>query len=129
MLVFDASTLLSRTIKIGHSTQTIIKSIAQTITIPTMTVAEVKSGLAEDSLELVDIRTDQERDAINIGGVHFEADEFDDHIAYLTNERVKVLYCSSGKRSAEAVKLIKQMWPHANVFSLDGGLKAWFENV
>jgi len=129
VLVFDAANLQSRTIKIGHCTQTYITSLNESTTIPAMSVAEVKAGLAEDTLELVDIRTDQERDAINIGGVHFEADEIDDQADYLTNERVKVLYCLSGKRSAETVKLIKQKWPDAKVFSLDGGLKAWFEIV
>jgi molybdopterin/thiamine biosynthesis adenylyltransferase/rhodanese-related sulfurtransferase len=129
VLVFDAATLQSRAIKIGHSTQTSITSVAETIIVPAMSPEEVKAGLAEDTLELVDIRTDQERDAINIGGVHFEADEIDDYIEYLTSDRVKVLYCSSGKRSAEAVKLIKQKWPDAKVFSLEGGLKAWFEKV
>jgi len=129
VLVFDAATLQSRAIKIGYSTQTNITGLTETITIPVMSVQEVKAGLAEDTLELVDIRTDQERDAINIGGVHFEADEVDEHAGYLTNARVKVLYCSSGKRSAEAVKLIKQKWPNAKVFSLEGGLKAWFESV
>lgn len=129
ILVFDAATLQSRAIKIGYHTQTRITSLIETITIPLMTVEEVKAGLAEDILELVDIRTDQEREAINIGGVHFEADEMDSHADYLTSARVKVLYCSSGKRSAEAVKLIKQKWPDAKVFSLEGGLKAWFEKV
>ena len=127
VLVFDALSLQSRVIKIGHSTQTNIKSIITTQHVPTLSVAEVKAGLAEDTLELVDIRTDQERDAINIGGVHFEADEVDDHADYLTNNRTKVLYCSSGKRSAETVKVIKQKWPDAKVFSMEGGLKAWFE--
>lgn len=129
VLVFDAATLQSRTIKIGHSTQTNITGFKETTIIPTMTVEEVKAGLAGDTLELVDIRTDQERDAINIGGVHFEADEMDEHADYLTNARVKVLYCSSGKRSAEAVKLIKQKFPDAKVFSLEGGLKTWFEKA
>lgn len=129
VLVFDAFSLLSRAIKIGHSTQSNITGIAETMLTPVMSVEEVKAGLAEDTLELVDIRTDQERDAINIGGVHFEADEIDGQADYLTNERVKVLYCSSGKRSAETVKAIKQKWPDAKVFSLDGGLKAWFERV
>jgi len=129
VLVFDAATLQSRAIKIGHSTQTNITSLAETSAVPLMTVAEVKAGLAEDTLDLVDIRTDQERDAINIGGVHFEADEIDEHAEYLNNSRVKVLYCSSGKRSAEAAKAIKQKWPDANIFSMDGGLKAWFESL
>lgn len=129
VLIFDAATLQSRAIKIGHNTQTNITSLTETVLVPAMSVEEVKAGLAEDTLELVDIRTDQERDVINIGGVHFEADEIDEYVNYLTNERVKVLYCSSGKRSAEAVKLIRQKWPESKVFSLEGGLKAWFESV
>jgi adenylyltransferase/sulfurtransferase len=94
-----------------------------------LSVSDVKKGLAKDKLELVDIRTDQERDVIDIGGVHFEADEIDENMDYLNTEKIKVLYCSSGKRSAEAVKIIKQKSPNAPVFSLRGGLKAWFENI
>jgi molybdopterin/thiamine biosynthesis adenylyltransferase/rhodanese-related sulfurtransferase len=129
VLVFDAATLQSRVIKIGHNTQTNITHITKTMFIPLMSVDEVKAGLAEDTLELVDIRTDQERDAINIGGVHFEADEVDEHVDYLINGRIKVLYCSSGKRSAETVKAIKQKWPEVKVYSLEGGLKAWFDGM
>ncbi|WP_217452282.1 rhodanese-like domain-containing protein [Mucilaginibacter humi] len=47
---------------------------------------------------------------------------------YLTNEKVKVLYCSIGKRSAEAVKQIKQKAPTAKVYSLEGGLQARFSS-
>lgn len=128
VLVFDALTLQSRIIKIGKVTKTNITGLVETVDVPTLSVAEVKQGLADNTLELVDIRTDQERDEINIGGVHFEADEIDENIAYLTDGKAKVLYCSSGKRSGEAVKLIRQKFPQAPVFSLEGGLKAWFEN-
>lgn len=127
VLVFDALSMQSRVIKIGTTFQVKITSLQATHFTPSMQVSEVKAGLANNSLELVDIRTDQERDAIDIGGLHFEADEFEDHADYLTNNRIKVLYCSSGKRSAEAVKAIKQKWPDAQVFSMEGGLKAWFD--
>jgi Dinucleotide-utilizing enzymes involved in molybdopterin and thiamine biosynthesis family 2 len=127
MMIFDALTMQSRVIKIGKTTNTDIQSLTQSIETPTLTVAEVKRGLADNTLELVDIRTDQERDEVNIGGVHFEVDEIDENMDYLTDARVKVLYCSSGKRSGEAVKYIKQQSPDANVYSLAGGLKAWFE--
>ncbi len=127
VLVFDALSLQSRVIKIGAATQTQIKTIQPTQFAASMSVAEVMAGLSGDSLELVDIRTDQERDAINIGGLHFEADEFEEHADYFTNNRLKVLYCSSGKRSTEAVKAIKQKWPEAKVVSMEGGLKAWFD--
>jgi molybdopterin/thiamine biosynthesis adenylyltransferase/rhodanese-related sulfurtransferase len=129
ILVFDALTLQSRIIKIGRSTKTNITKLVTTVEIPTLTVSEVKKGLADNTLELVDIRTDQERDEVDIGGIHFEADEIDENLDYLNNEKVKVLYCSSGKRSGEAVKLIKQKLPNAKIFSLEGGLKAWFEDV
>jgi adenylyltransferase/sulfurtransferase len=127
VLVFDALTLQSRIIKIGQTTKAHISGLVETADVPTLSVMEVRKGLAEGVLELVDIRTDQERDEIDIGGTHFEADEIDENIGYLLNGTTKVLYCSSGKRSGEAVKSIKQKWSQAKVFSLDGGLKAWFE--
>ncbi|HWZ35921.1 MAG TPA: HesA/MoeB/ThiF family protein [Mucilaginibacter sp.] len=127
VMIFDALSMQSRLIKIGNTTNTHIQSLQQSIEIPTLTVAEVKQGLADHTLELVDIRTDREHDEINIGGVHFEMDELDENMDYLTGTRSKVLYCSSGKRSGEAVKYIKQKSPDAKVYSLAGGLKAWFE--
>ena len=128
VMVFDALTLQSRIIKIGKTTKTNITGVANTGDAPTLSVKEVKQGLADNALDLVDIRTDQERDEINIGGIHFEVDEIDDNMDYLLNDKVKVLYCSSGKRSGEAVKLIKQKEPNAKVYSLEGGLQAWFEH-
>lgn len=125
VLIFDAQTMQSRVIKIGAVTKTNITALVPTADIPTMTVAEVKEGLKNKTLELLDIRTDQERDVIDIGGEHIEADELEDNWDYLNNGTSKVLYCSSGKRSGEAVKMIKQKYPNAKVFSLEGGLGAW----
>jgi molybdopterin/thiamine biosynthesis adenylyltransferase/rhodanese-related sulfurtransferase len=126
VMVFDALSLQSRVIKIGKTTKTNITQITKTIEVLTLSVADVKKGLADHTLELVDIRTDQERDEIDIGGTHFEADEINENMDYLTNPIVKVLYCSTGKRSGEAVKQIKQKAPNAKVYSLEGGLQAWF---
>ncbi len=128
VMVFDALSLQSRIIKIGRVTKTNITRLVETVDVPTLSVSEVKKGLANDTLELVDIRTDQERDIIDIGGVHIEADELDEYKDYLNNNKVKVLYCSSGKRSGEAVKAIRKKWSNAKVFSLEGGLQVWFED-
>jgi molybdopterin/thiamine biosynthesis adenylyltransferase/rhodanese-related sulfurtransferase len=128
VLIFDALTMQNHIIKLGNITKTNITALVQTVAIPTMSVNEIKNGLANNTLELVDIRTDQERDNIDIGGVHIEADELEDNLDYLNSGKTKVLYCSSGKRSGEAVKVIKQLLPNAQLFSLNGGLKAWFED-
>lgn len=127
VLIFDAQTLRSHIVKIGQVTKTNIIKLINSVDVPVITVTDVKKGLADGSLELVDIRTDQERDVIDIGGEHFEADELEDNLTYLDNGITKVLYCSSGKRSGEAVKVIQPKLTQTKVFSMDGGLKAWFE--
>lgn len=128
VLIFDAQTLQSRQIKIGAVTKANITSLAPTLEVPALTVSEVKSGLQDGKLALIDIRTDQERDVIDIGGIHIEADELQDNLDELDNGITKVLYCSSGKRSGEAVKAILPKLKSTQMFSLAGGLKAWFED-
>jgi len=127
VLVFDAQTLQSRIIKIGDSTGTNITRLTETIAIPVISVAAVKKGLENHSLELVDIRTEAERQDFNIGGEHVPLDRLNSYIEKLDKNIRTVLYCASGKRSGEAVKAIKQQIPGANVFSMEGGLKAWME--
>jgi molybdopterin/thiamine biosynthesis adenylyltransferase/rhodanese-related sulfurtransferase len=122
MLVFDALTMQSRIIKMGNVTNTTITALTETIIAPVMQAKDVKNGLRDNSVELIDIRTLEERDVIDIGGVHMEADELQDNWDYINNGTTKVLYCSSGKRSAEAVKIIKEKFPDAKVFSLEGGI-------
>jgi len=126
ILIFDAQSMQSRIIKIGGVTKTNITALPLTAAVISMSVDEVKKGLEENTLELLDIRTDEERDEIDIGGEHIEVDELEDYWDYINNGSIKVLYCSSGKRSGEAVKMIKQKFPDAKVFSLEGGLGAWF---
>src|SRR6185312_5017907 len=70
ILIFDAQTLQSRIIKIGDITSTIIKGLKETANIPTVSVDELKAGLALNALELVDVRTETEHEDFNIGGTH-----------------------------------------------------------
>ena len=127
VLMFDAQTMQSRIIKIGEVSHTQIGRLKQTIIIPTVSVNELKDQIAGNPVRLVDVRTEREREEFNIGGEHIPLDELETHISEF-NETIKtVFYCASGKRSGEAVKLIRKKYPDARVFSLDGGLKAWVE--
>ncbi|MET3980330.1 molybdopterin/thiamine biosynthesis adenylyltransferase [Mucilaginibacter sp. UYP25] len=125
VLIFDAQTMQSRIIKLGASTKTKISALAQHSEIPTISAAETKQGIASRTLELVDIRTDQERDEYNIGGMHFELDELEDNLDEFQDDKTYVFYCSSGKRSAEAIKLLLQKLPGVKAYSLEGGLGGW----
>jgi sulfur-carrier protein adenylyltransferase/sulfurtransferase len=124
ILILDAQTLQSRIIKIAAVTKTNIQGLTTTPNAPGISVIELKKGLAENLFELIDIRTDRERDEFNIGGKHIPLIKLEENIDYFSGRGTKVLYCATGKRSDEAVKLIKQKYPEAKVFSLEGGLKA-----
>jgi adenylyltransferase/sulfurtransferase len=127
ILILDAQTLQSRIIKIGNITKTKISGLTPTVNPTTITVNELKKGLAENSFELIDVRTEHERDQFDIGGKHIPLIELEENIDYFSGKGTKVFYCETGKRSGEAAKLIKQKFPDAAVFSLEGGLKAWSE--
>jgi adenylyltransferase/sulfurtransferase len=125
VLLFDAQTMQSRIIKLGTKTKTQITSLAMSINVPTIAVSVFKQNT--EAYELIDVRKPEERDVFNIGGRHIPLSEMDfDELSFL-NGKSAVLYCSSGKRSAEAVKKILQKNSSAKVFSLEGGLKAWNE--
>ncbi len=127
VLVFDAQTLQSRVIKIGAVSGTKITRLVNTITYPTISIDELKTALANNSVKLVDVRTTEERDEFNIGGEHVPIEILHAYIAKLDKSTKTVFYCATGKRSGEAVKLIKEKYPDAPVFSLAGGLKGWQE--
>jgi len=127
ILIFDAQSMQSRIIKIGATSKAPVRGLATTITIPVISTLELKEHIDDDSIDLVDVRTEQERDAFDIGGIHIPIDELEGYLAYFTDPKTKVLYCATGKRSEEAVKLILKRIPDANIFSLEGGLRAYLE--
>jgi molybdopterin/thiamine biosynthesis adenylyltransferase/rhodanese-related sulfurtransferase len=125
VLIFDAQSMQSRVIKISDTTNTHITRLVETVIIPTISAAELKKSLANNSLNMVDVRTGEEHDEFNIGGKHIPIDELANHLNELEISAKTVFYCASGKRSGEAVKIIKERFPDAEIFSLEGGLKAF----
>jgi len=125
ILMLDAQTLQSRIIKIGSVSKVKIKQLMQTEEIPLISASELKKGLDENRFELIDVRTDRERDVYDIGGKHIPLIELEDHLDYFAGNGEKVFYCATGKRSADAVKVVKHKYPDAEVYSLDGGLGDW----
>lgn len=125
ILMLDAQTLQSRIIKIGSVSKVKIKRLTQTEDVPLISASELKKGLEENRFELIDVRTEREREAYDIGGKHMPLVEIEDNLEYFSGSGEKVFYCSTGKRSADAVKIVKQKYSDAKVFSLNGGLEAF----
>jgi molybdopterin/thiamine biosynthesis adenylyltransferase/rhodanese-related sulfurtransferase len=125
IMIFDVQTMQSRIIKIGDVTLTHINRLTESINIPTVSADELKKDLAENLVKLIDVRTEEEREDFNIGGEHIPLDELNNYVDDLDINVKTVFYCSSGKRSGEAVKIMKKKYPDAAVFSLRGGLRDW----
>jgi molybdopterin/thiamine biosynthesis adenylyltransferase/rhodanese-related sulfurtransferase len=129
ILILDAETLQSRVIKLAHATKTNITKMPETFIVPTISINDVKRNLKKNEYELIDVRSDEEREQFNIGGQHIPITKLKETPLTLSNNKATVFYCASGKRSAEAVKHIKKQEPSANIFSLEGGMKAWMESL
>ncbi|MEY4904815.1 MAG: hypothetical protein RLZZ292_2630 [Bacteroidota bacterium] len=127
ILIFDAQSMLSRIIKTETISHTTITALTQVAEIQTITKKEFLENIKKYSL--IDVRKTEEREAFNIGGEHLPIANLAEHLEKLSALPYPILfYCASGKRSAEAAKLLLQYAPEAVVFSLDGGMKAWRES-
>lgn len=125
LLMFDAKSMQSRIIKIGKITQTNITSLTKTSDIPFITSKHFKNGFQNNTYELIDVRTTEEHQSFNIGGKNIPLNELERKISQFNFSKPVLVYCSTGKRSGEAVKFILNKFPEVKVFSLEGGLQEW----
>ncbi len=128
ILMLDVQTMQSNIIKLENVTRTNIISLGETLNIPAISVNALKKVIDKNMYDLVDIRTSEEHYLYNIGGRNIPVYELEKNGLIPDNGKAVVMYCSSGKRSSEAVKLVRNKFPGINIFSLEGGLKAWQED-
>lgn len=127
IMIMDALTMQSKVIKIGSITKTNITQLPQTVTAETINAIDLKAALETGTIELIDIRGSEEHEDFNIGGRHIPAYKLERALDSLDAAKTIVLYCTIGKRSADAVKRMKALKPDLNMVSLEGGVKAWVE--
>ena len=125
IMMLDVNTLQSRIIALKSISKTVITNLPVSIDIPVISANDLKKVIDLNEFDLVDVRTYEEHTSFNIGGTLIPLNDLEKNISLLNFKKPLVLYCATGKRSGEAVKLIKSKFPDANVFSLNGGMKEW----
>ena len=83
----------------------------------------------EDSLQLVDVRTQDEYDVShlkNAQNICVTSPDFKEKVADLDKEKPVYVYCKKGGRSAKAATILKEMG-FTKVYDLQGGLTSWQE--
>jgi adenylyltransferase/sulfurtransferase len=124
LLIVDALTNTSRIFNIPKSTNSTVNTLLISAKIPVITYNELQNSYQAADYDLIDVRTLDERNKFHIGGRHIPLSELENNIAYLDMSKAIVCYCASGRRSAEAIKILRSKFKDGNFFSLKGGINA-----
>src|ERR1051325_11826317 len=95
-----------------------------------MSVHELKEKMDRgETFDLIDVREPFEFEIARIESAQLiPLGEIPERLNELSSERTFVVHCHSGRRSAEAVRLMKQRG-FAKVYNLEGGIDAWSEFI
>lgn len=124
LLSLCAAVLLSATI---YYTKGITHPAAYTQAEPsTITAEELQTRLKTNTgILLIDVRQQEEYDAGHIDGAKLiPLNILPDHVGELPKDGEIVVYCKSGRRSAQAMTFL-QAQGYKNVVSLSGGYQSW----
>jgi len=138
LYLFDATTLLSRSIKILHRNDYKVTELidyeqfcnpAIKEPVPEISVSQLAEWKADhQSFQLIDVRQPHERELSHIGGLLIPLRQLSESIGKIDRQKEIVVYCRSGRRSAQAVRLLKNEG-YDKVHSLKGGLLEWSRQI
>jgi molybdopterin/thiamine biosynthesis adenylyltransferase/rhodanese-related sulfurtransferase len=102
----------------------------ETETVPQISVQELKQKMdTHEALELIDVREPFEFQIARIDGATLiPLGEIAERADELQREEPIVIHCHSGRRSAQAVRLLQQRG-FTNVYNLEGGIDAWSDLI
>ena len=95
-----------------------------------ITVQELKFLFdSKKDYQLIDVREQFERDIANIGGKLIPLGEIYSQITEIKKDKQVIIYCRSGRRSAEAVTILEKATGHGRLYNLKGGILAWAAEI
>jgi sulfur-carrier protein adenylyltransferase/sulfurtransferase len=83
----------------------------------------------KEDFQLIDVREEFEREVASIGGKLIPLGKIYFHLSEIEKDKKVVIYCRSGKRSADAVKLLQDATDLENLYNLKGGILAWAAEI
>ncbi len=92
-----------------------------------LSVTEFSSKTAESGVVTLDVRTPGEFNEGHVEGaqlIDFQSGNFENEIATLDKSKTYAVYCRSGSRSGQAVKVMSDAG-FTSVYNLNGGVIDW----
>lgn len=95
-----------------------------------LSVQELKALIDEkENIQIIDVREPYEYDISNIGGELIPLKQLEEHVNRIASDRKVVVHCRSGKRSADAIRLLEEKYGFRNLYNLKGGILAWADEL
>ena len=95
-----------------------------------ITVKELKEWIDEKKdFQLVDVREVFETEIASIGGDLIPLGQVLQNSEKIEKGRDVVIYCRSGRRSAEAILQLQNKDGYENLYNLSGGIIAWAQEI
>ena len=92
-------------------------------------VFELKKLIEEESIQLIDVRNQDEYDFTNIGGELIVLNEVPNQVDKISREGKVAVLCRSGVRSANAIEFLQSHHGFENLYNVKGGILAWAEHI
>lgn len=154
LFLFDALSFKSRTVKVTKNKDNPLTGENPTITelidyeafcgvpamdqqdettekeVPEVTVREYRSWVeGGEDVQLIDVREPYEYEIAEIGGELIPLKTVLDNADKISRDKKVVVHCRSGKRSADAIRELREKYGFDNLYNLKGGILAWSEEI
>lgn len=91
-----------------------------------ITVQELKALMDEKKdFQLIDVREEFEYEVVNMGATLIPLGNIVLEEDKISRDKLVVIHCRSGARSAAAIMQLEQEFGFTNLFNLKGGILAW----
>ena len=89
-------------------------------------VQELKALMdVKKDFQLIDVREEFEYEAVNMGATLIPLGNIVLEEDKISRDKLVVIHCRSGARSAAAIMQLEQQFGFTNLFNLKGGILAW----
>ncbi len=95
-----------------------------------ISVQELEEKLNQNAdIQLIDVRESFEFEICNLGGELMPMGEIDNFINRISKEKMVLIYCHHGMRSANIIRYLEQKYAFDNLYNLTGGIDAWAREI
>lgn len=141
LFLLDVASFTTRTLKVAKNPATEITELIdyelfcgigpiEEVPVKEVTVQELKTLLDEQAdFQLIDVREAYEYDIANLQGELIPLSKIGEQAKQISRDKKVIVHCRSGKRSADAIRELQNLYQFENLFNLKGGILAWAKEI